>query len=355
MNQAKRTRSLHRVAWVLTTVVLVVATAAGTWWAARMTIVPGSAPTDPSSAAVTATVVEGSVGRSVPVSVTLRQPVDVVATNTLAGMVTSVAAGGEVTVGNVVYAVGGVPVRVVKGSVPFYRDLDDGMKGPDVAQLEEALVSLGYLSDKPDDYYGAATVTAVRAWQVALGVEPTGSVTWGEVLAVPSLPAKTRLGDAIRLGTLVSGGEPALLMASGTREFTLVLSADQAAVVTTDVPIRVTYQGLTWDARITGSRSDEMGHTVLDLIGADGGPVCGSDCDRLPADEQLSLRGQAIVVPEVSGPVVPVTAVRTAVDGRVYVVMADGTERTITVRGSAQGLAVVDGLALGDRVVVSGG
>ena len=60
------------------------------------------------------------------------------------------------------------------------------------------------------------------------------------------------------------------------------------------------------------------------------------------------------VVPEVTGPAVPLAAVQTGVDGSVFVVMADGAHRAVTVRGTSGGVAVVDGVRAGERVVALG-
>ncbi|MEG0767765.1 MAG: peptidoglycan-binding protein, partial [Clostridia bacterium] len=46
-----------------------------------------------------------------------------------------------------------------------YRTLKEGMNGSDVVRLQQKLSSLGYLATTPDGYYGAQTVSAVRAFQ----------------------------------------------------------------------------------------------------------------------------------------------------------------------------------------------
>jgi hypothetical protein len=61
------------------------------------------------------------------------------------------------------------------------------------------------------------------------------------------------------------------------------------------------------------------------------------------------------IVPQVTGPSLPIGAVRTDPGGEAWVLMADGTRRTVTVLGSSGGVAVVDGLAVGDRVILTGG
>ncbi|MDR1355214.1 MAG: peptidoglycan-binding protein [Propionibacteriaceae bacterium] len=347
---------VRRHASLLVTVVLVVLAVAAGWWAGRMTLTGavGGGTDENRSESVNVSVVAGAVGRSLSIGVSVRQPMEVVATNTLYGMVTMVAAAGEASTGDVVFQVAGVPVRVVPGAIPFYRNLSREARGVDVAQLNAALVELGYLSVDSGDYFGTATYNAVRAWQQVLGVERTGTVLLGEVLAVPSLPATIRLGDDICTGRLVSGGEAAVLANSGALGFVAVLSDDQAAAIATDVVLRVYFEDLMWEALVTGSTIDSYGYTVRTLSAPDGGLVCGADCARLPADEQLSLRAEAVVVPEVSGMVVPVGAVRTDAVGRVYVRLAAGGERDVTVLGSGQGLAVLSGVTVGDEVVVYG-
>lgn len=340
---------LRRIAALVS---LVAVTMAAGWWAGRATLAPTATGDAAAAPTVTVGVVEATVGRSIRVGVTLRQPSEPAATNTLAGMVTWVHPGGPHQVGETLFVVAGLPVRVVEGGVPFHRDLGLGVSGDDVRQLQVALRALGYLDAEPDGTFGPVTARAVSSWQDDLGLRRTGTVTLGEVLAVPELPAALIVGSQIRRGALVGGGEPAVSARTGEQDFALVLSSDQAAQITSRVPIWVAFEDLSWEARVREATVDEAGNTVMSLGGESGGPVCGQDCARLPTDEVVSLLADAVIVPEVTGPAVPVAAVRTSTAGAAYVVLSDGTERDVTVRGSGQGLAVVDGLAVGDVVVV---
>jgi len=78
---------------VLLVLLLVAGVGAASWWAARATL-PGEPAADGASgqaaAAVWGEVTPGSVGRSLPLSVTLRQPAVPVAANGLSGVVTSI-------------------------------------------------------------------------------------------------------------------------------------------------------------------------------------------------------------------------------------------------------------------------
>lgn len=352
MSETRKPAATRRFGWALLATALLVGAVGAGWWAARATLGPAAPPTTSGASPVTTEVVTGTVGRTVGVGVTLEQPVDVVATNTLTGMVTAVRERDNVDVGDVVYEVAGIPIRVVSGTTPFYRDLSLGVRGADVTQLQNALRTLGHLDHPADGRFGVTTRDAVRAWQRALRLPETGTVPLGEVLSVPTLPSEMVLGSEIRRGALVGGGEPAVLVAGGSQRFTLVLSSDQATTITSEVPLKVYFEDLVWEARAAGGQLDDNGHTVRELVAPDGGPVCMDQCDRLPPDERLSLRADAVVTPEITGPVVPAAAVRTGADAQPYVLMADGSRRDVVVLGSSQGLAAVDGVRAGEEIVV---
>ncbi len=74
----------------------------------------------------------------------------------------------------------------------------------------------------------------------------------------------------------------------------------------------------------------------------------------LPNDAQVTLRSDVVIVPKVEGTTVPAAAVRTPPDGTAYLVTQEG-EVEVGVRGSGQGVAVVDGVEPGTRVQVLGG
>ncbi len=337
---------------------LAVAVAVGAgWWAARATLEPQeSGGAAPSRQVVWAEVTQSSVGRSLALSTTLRQPARVVATNAVPGVVLSTAPG-EVRVGDTVYVVAGAPVRVVAGQVPFYRELSlapafrDWLRGPDVEQLQVALVELGLLKGRPDGVFGPATQRAVMAWQKGLGVPQTGSVPLGEVIAVDALPTVVQLGESIQRGKTLAGGEDAVLAPTGEQQFVLVVTQEQTRLIPAEATVNVTWQDTSWPAVIAGSMQDEFGNTEFELTAPDGGPVCADACGTLPGDAQVTLRSQVIIVPELSGPAVPAAAVHTRADGTAYVIAQDG-ERDVTVLGSGGGIAVVQGVQPGARVQV---
>jgi hypothetical protein len=76
--------------------------------------------------------------------------------------------------GTVVMSVSGRPVFVLRGAQPSHRDLGPGSKGPDVRQLETALVRMGFPPGPVDGRYDGRTAAAVADWYQRAGWEPFG-------------------------------------------------------------------------------------------------------------------------------------------------------------------------------------
>lgn len=340
---------------MLLVLALMAAAAAAAWWATRATMT-SAVPQEQEQQATQvawAQASEGAVGRSLPLSTTLRQPAVPVAQNSLAGVVTSVSPG-EVAEGDTVYVVGRTPVRVVQGTEPFWREIARGDQGADVKKLQRILIQDGHLEGKADGDFGPATERAVKAWQKKAGREQTGVVPLGELVAVRDLPAVVQLGESIAVGRTLSGGEDNVLAPTGARQFVLVVTQEQARLIPAEATVEITYEERTWDAVIAGTELDEYGSTTFTLTAPDGGEVCGEECDVLPTDAQVTLRSRVVVVPEVAGTTVPAAAVHTRPDGTAYLVTEAG-EVDVEVTGSGQGVAVVEGSGVepGTRVQVA--
>lgn len=348
----------RRVARGLLVLVLIAAAVGAGWWASRATLtsaVPEDSEAQGGAQVVWAQASTGAVGRSLPLSTTLRQPAVPVAQNGLSGVVTSVSPG-EVDEGDVVYVVGDVPVRVVQGAEPFWRELARGVEGGDVEALQRLLVAEEHLDAEPDGEFGPGTERAVKAWQKEQGREETGMVGLGELVAVPALPAVVQLGESIVVGRTLGGGEDSVLAPTGQRQFVLVVTADQARLIPAEATVEISYEDHVWDAVIASTSQDEFGSTTFELMAPDGGEVCDPECGVLPNDPQVTLRSQVVIVPRVEGTTVPAAAVHTRADGTAYVI-TDAGEVDVAVRGSGQGVVVVegDGVEPGTRVQVTGG
>jgi peptidoglycan hydrolase-like protein with peptidoglycan-binding domain len=96
------------------------------------------------------------------------------------------AAGAVIHRGQQLFRINNSAVVLMYGSLPAYRTLKEGVgDGPDVAELNENLVALGYdpygaIGTRED--FGAATTAAVKRWQAAEGLPRTGQVELGRVI-----------------------------------------------------------------------------------------------------------------------------------------------------------------------------
>lgn len=103
----------------------------------------------------------GDVAYNEPMTVTLAGAVGLQPGET--AVVTELRDAGTVlNEGDVLVEVTTRPVFVLQGELPMYRRLVVGTEGPDVAQLEEALVRLGYDPGTVDTVFDSATATAVE-------------------------------------------------------------------------------------------------------------------------------------------------------------------------------------------------
>src|SRR5579875_1599946 len=109
--------------------------------------------------------------------------------NRLSGTITWVPKVGQVIrPGHTLFEVDNKPVLLMDGSTPAYRDLSSSdVKGPDVYELNENLVDLGYDPDGivVDDEWQAATTAGIDRMQYDLGETETGKLTLGQVVFLP--------------------------------------------------------------------------------------------------------------------------------------------------------------------------
>ncbi len=119
--------------------------------------------------------------------------------------------------GDVLFEIDDQPVILLEGSTPAYRTLREGVdEGPDVTQLEAALVSLGYDPDGTvtvDEDFTGNTENMVERWQEDIGVEEDGVVGLGEIVFLPgAVTIESAIGD---VGTSVGPGQSILAVAIG--------------------------------------------------------------------------------------------------------------------------------------------
>lgn len=151
-----------------------------------------------------------------------------------------VAAGKTISNGEQLAEIDGEPLFALAGRVPAWRDITPGESGPDVAELQKALASLGYYSggDTPG-FFGAATQEAVSLYYEHLGYTPpaTGGVPMPDVIFLPSLPAKV---VAVNGAKGQQPGQPFLeLAARGSLALAGELPPAYAAQVKTGLKVKI--------------------------------------------------------------------------------------------------------------------
>ncbi len=319
-----------------------------------------------------------------------------------------VAAGKRISNGEKLAEIDGEPLFALAGHVPAWRDITPGESGPDVAELQKALASLGYYQggDTPG-FFGAATQDAVSEYYDHLGYTPpaTGGVPLTDVIFLPSLPAKV---VAVNGARGQQPGQPFLeLAARGSLALTGELPPAYAAQVKPGLKVKI-FDEVT-GIHATGTVTDMGTATTITPVGAivdvGGGSAsvgstgstgsgstgsastgtAGSGNSGSPANPgatafiplavhpskplPAALNGENVLVTvetgRTEGPVltVPVAAIVTTASGTSYVTVAGAHgKRTqvpvtpgISENGYVQVSPVTAGkLAAGDRVVVSG-
>jgi peptidoglycan hydrolase-like protein with peptidoglycan-binding domain len=298
----------------------------------------------------------------------------------------------------------GEPLFALTGSVPAWRDLLPGESGPDVAELQKSLASLGYYygGDTPG-YFGSATQDAVALYYEHLGYTPpsTGGVPVTDVVFLASLPATVvavngATGDQagqpfLELaprGSLALTGELPPAYAGQVKSGLKVLIYDEVTGIhatgtvasvepaTTTTPIG-TVVDVGSGASSAGSGSASSGSASSGASGSGSTGSSGSSgaapfvplTVRPSAPLATALNGENVLVTvetgQTEGPVltVPVAAVVTTASGKSYVtvVAAAGKQTDVPVtpgiseNGYVEVTSAKSGtLAAGDRVVVSG-
>lgn len=332
-------------------------------WAASVVFDPG--PDVPVTADYTVVeVVEGEVGQELQLITSASWPRQPAGMARAAGTVTSIAVDGTAVTapGDVLYTVDLRPVVAGRGPVPAFRDLAEGIRGPDVSQLQGLLLETGYLRAEPDGVFGAGTMQAVRAWQRDLGVGVDGVVRAGDIIFFPALP--TRLvpeSQVLAVGGVLAGGEVTLQAVSGEPVFEMRVTEEQSGRIQSGALVLVQApDGSQWEAIVTQDPrpTSDDGVVSVPLAAADGeGAVCATACDAVPVAAASQLPSTVVTVPVERGLTLPAAAVQVDASGGSFVVDATGARRPLTVRTGVAGTVLVEGVEAGQRVRVpsSGG
>jgi peptidoglycan hydrolase-like protein with peptidoglycan-binding domain len=275
--------------------------------------------------------------------------------------------GHKVDCGDVFYRVDDEPVLLLCGTVPAYRDLDEGDQGNDVRQLNRNLHQLGYDADAgveidPDaPEFTAETEQALEALQRDTGFHVTGEFSIDDAVF---LPESVRIAKVTaELGGSASPGAQVAQATSDTLEVQVDLDASQPGAVKESDRAQIILPG---NESVTG-KVDRVGRVAQAPAGQDPGvgsatipayisldrPKKASGLDRAPVQVDVTTEGVkgALSVPVTalvgkSGGGFAVEVVRDGQPGELVAVelgLFDTTSGRVEVEGD---------VAAGDQVVV---
>ncbi|WP_353649225.1 peptidoglycan-binding domain-containing protein [Nakamurella sp. A5-74] len=334
---------------------LTLAVGGAAFWAGTTVSRPEVDPLDQPTASLY-TVVAGQVGRAVDVSVTVSWPSGRPVVSAATGTVTTVnvRSGEMVKAGDQLVSVDLQPSFAAVGTVPAFRDIGPGVRGADVEQLQQMLNTLGY-PVTVTGVHDAPSMAAARRWQKAVGIPGNGIVRRGQVTFTPTLPVRIVVPEDLTVGSQVSAGSPVATIVTGEPKFTIALASQQTALIPQDGQVLIKHGATTWEGVVSSSAEDrENGGVLWTVTDKAGKPVCGSDCDSLPVPGPTTVQGSVVVVPPTQGPVVPVASILGGPAGSAAVVLADGTQRAVTVLATSGGLSVVTGINPGQQIQLFG-
>lgn len=274
----------------------------------------------------------------------------------------SARSGGRVRTGQVIAEIDGRPIVLLRGTLPAYRDLREGDSGPDVTQLQAALIRLGYPDFDQSGFFGPSTAGAVGLLYHHLGYSapsyrppaqkhvkhppsPTPYLPMSEVSFIPAASALV-LPTAARVGSEVTPGQVVLRLAVGRPYVTGMLSADQANRASTGIPARIALSNTIMDGVI--ARISAIPAHAAQADGQPEYPVVVTSTRPLSQRLIGSAVRLTLMAPVTNGPVlaVPVTAVFSAAAGRsTFVVL-------VTVKGRRRQVPVSTGPTAGGFVAV---
>jgi multidrug efflux pump subunit AcrA (membrane-fusion protein) len=273
--------------------------------------------------------------------------------------------GDKVDCGGVLYRVDARPVLLLCGSMPAYRSLWEGDRGPDVTELNANLVNLGYATpaqvDPSSDYYSSETAFALERLQSKLGEDQTGALSLGQAVFLPESARIARLSG--ELGGSASPGAPVLYATSDTPEVQVALDPSYQGQVVTGALAQITLPGHTSVtgkvdrlgrvAQVPAGQNNNAGQATIPAFISLDDPGKARGLDRAPVRVQITTGGVENALS------VPVTALVGKAGGgfAVEVVGNGGRRELVAVKlglfDTAGGRVQVEGnLHEGDQVVV---
>lgn len=261
--------------------------------------------------------------------------------------------GQEVSSGEVLGSVDGVPVRLLSTSVPLWRDLRRGDRGADVSALQDELRRLGHSDAASSGTLDQATASAVRRWLAGDDATLWAAYTRGDSNLVLPLSAVVWSPDAT-VTVRECGLRPGGVIAPGDEVLTPVPAVVSIAVAD---PLPAPPAGRTrlltiGDATVplddSGAIADEADLATV--------AATAEFAAWLNSTEERSLTGTVrLDAPVLVGAVPPAAVIGAGTDS-VCLVDPDGQVVTVRIVSSRLGQTLVapvtEGMDLPERVVV---
>jgi hypothetical protein len=320
----------------------------------------------------TATISEGSLSSQISADGTLQYTTPggsgYSVINQASGTFSRLPRAGEVfSRGQVLYRVSNEPVILLYGNTPVYRSLSEGDRGPDVRELNENLVALGYATNSEVEgdwsYFSAETQPALERLQYHLGEQETGSLTEGQAVF---LPGQVRISTVnATLGTSARPDTAVMQATSNSQQVVVNLDASEQSEVKVGDDVQITLP----DGQTTPGVLSSIG-TVLASSSPNSSSGSGSSSTTLPLyitlehPKAASELDQAPVTVEITTAavrhalIVPIDALLALSGGyAVETVGADGVHKLVAVSlgtfDDAAGTVQITGdVQAGERIVV---
>ncbi len=282
------------------------------------------------------------------------------------GRITGIAAEGTtVGPGQVVFEIDQQPIVTLTGTIPAWRDMGPATTaGPDIVQLQDTLVQLGFDPDHQVTATGtfdAATAAAVVRFQQQLGLEATGTLALGTVIFEPGPIVvgqhQVTVGSPVTPGTVVADAQGTAI----TMQFTLPADAKSLIAIGQSVDVTMpdrstaqgTIQSIGTAVDATTGDTITVGRGTIDVNPAGSGakaPAAITDLAAIKVKVSQTI-GRGVLV-------APGAALTAHVDGTftVTVLEPDGTTKDVVVTPGASGAGLVavtgDGLAAQTKVII---
>jgi hypothetical protein len=279
------------------------------------------------------------------------------------GTVTAVVPTGTIVDrGNDLIEIDGRPVVLMIGARPLWRPLAEGVTdGPDVQQLEENLIALGFGTAEelgPNQTWTRATTNAVKNWQESRGLAKTGMVDRSQI---SFQPAAVRIAQNTATVGSPAGGPIAKVtsvvkavdVALSAKKQSLVKVGDKVQIVLPDNTTRAgTIASIGNVATAQGGQGGQQGDATIAVKVTFDDPATAPKLDQAPVKVRVTTNAARNVM------AVPVSALL-ARSGGGYVLerlTAEGITEQVPVQlGTfADNFVQVTGdIKVGDEVVVA--